>query len=61
MSGYIELKDDNGTYRITREEMPVALGAVIEGLVIPLLIASGYSSELVNEYLNPDQETREDR
>jgi hypothetical protein len=54
MPGYIEFKDDNGTYRITRENPPVQLHEVMEEMVFPLLLAAGYSKTTINEYFVED-------
>ena len=48
--GYIELCDENGKYRITREDPPVTLGDFIELMVIPLLLAAGYNRKSIDEY-----------
>ena len=56
-SGYIELSDENGIYRISRENPSVGLNYVIEDMVIPLLLAAGYSRESINDYYIPDPNT----
>jgi hypothetical protein len=53
MIGYIELKDENGTYRITRE-IPPALDDLIEDLVIPVLLAAGYSRSAIDNYYSKE-------
>ena len=52
--GYIEFSDENGTYRISRENPPITLDDVIEDMVIPVLLAAGYSRQSINDYYIPD-------
>lgn len=56
MSGYIELQDENGTYRITLENPPATVDEVIEEMVIPALLAAGYSRQSIDSYFiaNPE-------
>ena len=54
MPGYIEFSDENGTYRIIRENPPITLDDVIEDMVIPILLAAGYSRQSINDYYIPD-------
>ena len=57
MPGYIEFSDENGTYRIIRENPPITLDDVIEDMVIPILLAAGYSHQSINDYYIPDPTT----
>ena len=57
MPGYIEFSDENGTYRISRENPPIILDDVIEDMVIPVLLAAGYSRQSINDYYIPDPTT----
>ena len=50
MEGYIEFKDENGTYRVTRDNPPITLSEVIEEMVIPMLLAAGYHPDSINRY-----------
>ena len=54
MTGYMEFSDENGTYRITRENPPITVGDVIEYMVIPVLLAAGYSRQSINDYYIED-------
>lgn len=46
----ITFTDYNGTYRIERP-CGEQIGSVIEELVVPVLLAAGYSRENIEEYL----------
>ena len=58
MTGYIELQDENGTYRISRDNPPITLDEVIEEMVIPLLLAAGYSRQCIDAYYIADPEAQ---
>ena len=49
MKGYIELNNENGTYRITPEHMPVVLCDVVDDVIIPLLLAAGWNQKSIDD------------
>lgn len=51
---YVELCDENGTYRIERDKSIVVLDDVMEEMIIPLLLAAGYSRQCIDEYFGTD-------
>lgn len=52
--GYIEFQDEHGTYRIAPSNQPVVLDEVIEQMVVPVLLAAGYSRENIYNYYMED-------
>lgn len=47
----ITLKNENGEYTVVMYETEMNLDSVISNLVKPVLLATGYSSQLVDEIL----------
>ena len=56
---YIELCDKNGTYRIERDKSIVVIDDVMEEMVIPLLLAAGYSRQCIDRYFGVDDHDRQ--
>lgn len=50
-NSYIELRDENGTYRVTRDVADVSLDNIFEDLIVPVLLAAGYRLESIEKYL----------
>jgi len=52
MSGYIELRNDNGAYKISLEDFPHTLGELMDDMVIPVLLAAGYQPKSIDDYFD---------
>lgn len=52
--------DDYGTYTVEKPDSPVIIYDVITELVKPLLMAAGFSEDLVDEALGIGIDSRED-
>lgn len=50
----ITLKDENGTYLVESAQDFITIDDVFEQLVEPLLLAAGYSQELIDSYFRSD-------
>lgn len=47
----ITLKNEYGEYSVSANRSDLAIDEAFEILIIPVLLASGYSKELIDEYL----------
>ena len=47
----ITLENENGTYSIEVRQEQMNLVDTFEDLVVPVLLACGYSQEIIDEYL----------
>jgi len=51
MCDYIEYGNSYGVFRVELKEPPVTMGDVVENLVVPVLLASGYHPKTISDYL----------
>ena len=52
----ISLTDENGTYTIEVPDCGESLSAYFDSLVVPVLLAAGFSRESINAYMDNEPE-----
>lgn len=50
----LRLSNENGEYSIRLRIIEMNIQDVFENLVVPVLLAAGYSNDAINAYLNAD-------
>jgi len=50
----IELTDENGTYNVTLTDCGDSISEYFENMIIPVLLASGFSQSVIDSYIGKD-------